>query len=145
MQKIPRGSSLHDLHGTGAGEERARSVLDGTLRVHRRTPIERLGTEALRFLLQEGESAAVVLRVAIDRLERDPFQGGDFHPGDLLVEVLAQRSAVWIAAPDLRARAYALAEDAGGMTDLLEPEDRVIVERALRSFKTRWRNGGAEY
>jgi hypothetical protein len=120
-------------------------MLDATLRIHRRTPIEQLGTEALRFLLHEGESAAVVLRVALDRLERDPFQSGDFHPGDLLVEVLGQRTAVWIAAPDLRARAYALADDAGTMTDLLEPEDRPMVERAIRNFKARWQNGGAEY
>jgi hypothetical protein len=143
--KIPRASSLYDLHGGIEAEGKATSVLAGTLRVHRRTPIERLGTEALRFLLQEGESAAVVLRVALDRLERDPFQGGDFHPGDLLVEVLGQRSAVWIAAPDLRARAYALAEDAGEMADLLEPEDRVIVERGIRNFKARWQNGGVEH
>jgi hypothetical protein len=143
--KIARGSSLHDLGGSLELERKATSVLDATLRVHRRTPIERLGTEALRFLLHEGESAAVVLRVALDRLEHDPFQSGDFHPGDLLAEVLGQRSAVWIASPDLRARAYALAEDAGNMTDLLEPEDRVIVERAIRNFKTRWTNGGAEY
>ncbi len=145
MMKISRGSSLHDLHGGVEAEGKTGSILDTTLRVHRRTPLERLGTEALRFLLHEGESAAVVLRVALDRLERDPFQGGDFHPGDLLVEVLGQRSAVWIAAPDLRARAYALAEDAGEMADLLEPEDRVIVERAIRNFKARWQNGGVEY
>jgi len=143
--QIPCGSSLHDLQGAFEGEGRATSILDRTLRVHRRTPIERLGTEALRFLLQEGESAAVVLRVAVDRLEQDPFQGGDFHPGDLLVEVLAQRSAVWKAAPELRARAFVLAEDAGEMTDLLEPEDRVIVDRAIRHFKARWLNGGVEY
>lgn len=143
--KIPRGSSLHDLHGVDGAEAKATSILDGTLRVHRRTPIERLGTEALRFLLQEGESAAVVLRVAIDRLERDPFLGGDFHPGDLLVEVLAQRSALWNAVPELRARAYALADDAGTMSDMLEPEDRAIVERAIRDFRARWLKGGLEY
>ncbi len=143
--KIPRGSSLQDLHGVDGAEAKATSILDGTLRVHRRTPIERLGTEALRFLLQEGESAAVVLRVAIDRLERDPFLGGDFHPGDLLVEVLAQRSAVWNAAPELRARAYALVDDAGTMSNLLEPADRVIVERAIRTFRARWLKGGLEY
>jgi len=143
--KIPRGSSLHDLHGVDGAEAKATSILDGTLRVHRRTPIERLGTEALRFLLQEGESAAVVLRLAIDRLERDPFLGGDFHPGDLLVEVLAQRAALWNAAPELRARAYALADDAGTMTDLLEPADRAIIERAIRTFRARWLKGGLEY
>lgn len=143
--KISSGTSLYDLQGGHEVEARAPSLLDATLRVHRRTPLERLGTEALRFLLQEGESAAVVLRVALDRLERDPFLGGDFHPGDLLVEVLGQRVAVWMAAPDLRARAYALAEDAATMTDLLEPEDRAIVERALRNFKARWQNGGVEY
>jgi hypothetical protein len=136
--KISRGSSLHDLHGAGQAEPKAASILEATLRVHRRTPIERLGTEALRFLLQEGESAAVVLRVAIDRLERDPFQGGDFYPGDLLVTVLGQPDHIWNSAPDLRAQAFALAQDAGELVDLLEPEDREIVARTIDHFKSHW-------
>ncbi len=32
-----------------------------------------------------------------------------------------------------------------GVTDPPEPEDRVIVERALRNFKAHWLNGGMEY
>lgn len=118
------------------------SVLATTCRVHRRTPIEQLGTEALRFLLEEGKSTDVLLRVAIDRLERDPFQGGDFYAGDLLVTVLGLPVSTWISAPDLRAQAYALVEDAGDLVDLLEPEDRAIVERAIDRFKSRWMNGG---
>jgi hypothetical protein len=142
MTQVTRGSSLHELEGTAPAGAKARSILGATLRAHRRTPIERLGTEALRFLLEEGGSAEVLLRVAIDRLERDPFQGGDFHPGDLLVALLDQPPAVWLPLPELRARAHALAEDAGDLADLLEPEDRVIVARAVGSFKAQWVNRG---
>ena len=136
------GRSLHDLEGADERDVGASSVLATTCRAHRRTPIEQLGTEALRFLLEEGKSTEVLLRVAIDRLEGDPFQGGDFYPGDLLVTVLGLPVSVWISAPDLRAQTYALVEDAGDLVDLLEPEDRAIVERAIGRFKFRWMHGG---
>lgn len=142
--QIPRGSSLHDLDGADQREVERISLLARTLRIHRRTPIEELGTEAIRFLLEEGKSSGVLLRVAMERLERDPFQGGDFYPGDLLVTLLRQPEAIWSSAPELRARACALAQDAGEMADLLEPEDRPIVESAISEFKTRWMNGGVD-
>lgn len=136
------GRSLHDLEGDEHADVGTGSVLATTCRVHRRTPIEQLGTEALRFLLEEGQSTDVLLRVAIDRLERYPFQGGDFYPGDLLVTVLGLPGSTWISAPDLRAQVYALVEDAGDLVDLLEPEDRSIVEQAIGRFKSRWLHGG---
>ncbi len=141
--KISSGETLDDIEGADPVAGKATSILDATVRVHRHTPIERLGTEALRFLLDAGDCSGVLLRLAIDRLERDPFQGGDFYPGDLLVAVLRQPSAVWLPAPDLRARAFALIEDAGNLVELLEPEDRSIVERSFRDFKACWMNGGA--
>jgi CDI immunity proteins len=136
------GRSLHDLEGDEQADVETSSVHATTCRVHRRTPIGQLGTEALRFLLEEGKSTDVLLRVAVDRLERDPFQGGDFYPGDLLATVLGLPVSIWISVPDLRAQVYALVEDAGDLLDLLEPEDRAIVERAIGRFKSRWMNGG---
>ncbi len=144
MLKSGPRNSLNDLEGTRQPEAAVTSMLARTIRYHRQTPIEQLGTEALRLLLQEGESVDVLLRVAIDRLERNPFLAGDFHRGDLLVAVLHQPPAVWVTVPDLRARAYTLAEDTGELVDLLEPEDRKIVDRAIGAFKARWRNGGAD-
>ncbi len=118
-------------------------MLVRTIRFHRHTPIEQLGTEALRLMLQEGESVGVLLRVAIDRLERNPFLAGDFHPGDLLVAVLRLPGPQWGAATDLRARAFALAHDAGQACDILAPADRVIVRDAIAEFTHRWAGGGA--
>jgi hypothetical protein len=144
MNISPR-ASLHDLDGADTELSGETSLLAATLRVHRRTPIERLSTEALRFLLEEGQSSAVLLHIAIGRLERDPLIAGDYYPGDLLVAVLRQPLPTWLAAPELRARAYVLAEDAAEQFERLDPEDRKVVARAIASFKARWMDGGADY
>ena len=142
MQPHP-SASLHDLEGTQQPEAGVTSVLARTIRYHRHTPIAQLGTEALRLLLEEGESVGVLLRIALNRLERDPFLGGDFHPGDLLVAVLHLPNAEWLAAPDLRARAFALAQDAGDLCDMLEPADAAIVRDAIADFQVRWSHSSA--
>lgn len=135
---VPRakpGSSLHDLEGHDLPQSKRMSMLDATLRRHRRTPIEQLGTEALRFLLEEEEeSAEVILRVAIDRLELDPFLGGDYHPGDLLVAVLTRPAAVFLEHHELRARAFLVAQEAEELLEFLEPADQAIVGGAIRKF-----------
>lgn len=110
-------------------------MLDVTLRRHRRTPIEQLGTEALRFLLEEEQAAEVILRVAIDRLELDPFLAGDYHPGDLLVAVLTRPAAVFLEHHELRSRAFLVAQDAEELLEFLEPADQAIVGEAIRGFK----------
>lgn len=135
---IPPQASLDQLEQVQVAESEPASLLGATIRRHRRTPVEQLGTEALRFLLEEGEAVALVLRIALDRLERDPFQAGDFHRGDLLVAVLAQPSVMWNAYPELRARAFALVGDVEPHLGTLAAADRAIVDRAIRAFRALW-------
>ncbi|MEO8635109.1 MAG: contact-dependent growth inhibition system immunity protein [Gemmatimonadales bacterium] len=132
---VPPGASLYDLEGHDLPQAVATSMLDATLRRHRRTPVEHLGTEALRFLLEEDPSAVILLRVAIDRLERDPFLAGDFHLGDLLVAVLTRPPAIFHVERELRARAFLVARDAEELLEFLEPADQAIVVNAIRSFR----------
>ena len=138
MPQIPGHATINQLEPAPPAGSQPASMLGATIRRHRNTPIERLGAEALRFLLEEGEAVPTVLRVALDRLEEDPFQAGDFHPGDLLVAVLGRSSTVWNSLPELRARAHALVADIEGQLDRLAPADRKIVERALRGFRNLW-------
>ena len=137
MKPAPR-ATLDDLEVVEQPEPESLSVLSATLRRHRRTPIEQLGPDALRFLLEEGEGVSTVLGVALDRLEQDPFLSGDFHPGDLLAAVLHRSSTVWNSLPELRARAHALVEDAERELHRLERADRAVVERAIRGFRNLW-------
>ncbi|MDZ4862808.1 MAG: contact-dependent growth inhibition system immunity protein [Gemmatimonadota bacterium] len=132
MKHVRPGSSLYDLEGHDLPQTKRMSMLDVTLRRHRRTPIEQLGTEALRFLLEEEQAADVLLRVAIDRLELDPFLGGDYHPGDLLVAVLTRPAAIFLEHHELRSRAFLVAQDAEELLEFLEPADQVIVGEAIR-------------
>ncbi len=136
--KIPARATLDDLEVVERPDPETVSVLGATLRRHRRTPIEQLGPEALRFLLEEGEGVSTVLAVALDRLEQDPFVSGDFHPGDLLAAVLHRSSTVWNSLPELRARAHALVEDAERDLGRLAPADRAVVVRAIRGFRNLW-------
>ncbi len=132
--KIPARATLNDLDASRHALEAA-SLLANTIRLHRNTPIELLATEALRFLLEENESLPILLRVAIDRLERDPFLQGDYHPGDLLLAVLTRPGPIFQALPEVRARAYLVAKDAEEMLDLLEPGDQKIVRGAIVAFQ----------
>lgn len=136
--RIPPRATLNDLEAIADDESEPTSVLGATLRRHRRTPVEHLGAEALRFLLEEGESVPVVLRVALDRLEQDHFVAGDFHRGDLLVAALQQPATVWNGEPELRARAFALVADVERDLMRLEVADREIVQRAIRGFRNLW-------
>jgi len=132
--QIPARATLNDLDASRPGLEQA-SLLANTIRLHRNTPLEELGTEPLRFLLEEGESLPILARVAIDRLERDPFLGGDYHPGDLLVAVLTRPTNLFESHPELRSRAFLVARDAEDLLELLEPADRPIVLGAIRAFQ----------
>lgn len=135
---IPARATLNDLEAIADEDTEPTSVLGATLRHHRRTPVEHLGAEALRFLLEEGESVPVILRVALDRLEQDHFVAGDFHRGDLLVAALKQSATVWNGHPELRARAFALVADAERDLMSIDVADREIVQRAIRGFRYLW-------
>jgi hypothetical protein len=132
--QIPARATLNDLDASRPGLEAA-SLLANTIRLHRNTPIELLATEALRFLLEENESLAILLRVAIDRLERDPFLQGDYHAGDLLVAVLTRPAAVFQSHPELRSRAFLVARDAEELLDLLDTGDQRILRGAIVAFQ----------
>jgi CDI immunity proteins len=70
----------------------------------RQIPIEQLGIEELRLLLNQGIGIAFVLPLAVDVLERDPLAEGDFYPGDLLQSVLNVSTEYWSAHPRLKKR-----------------------------------------
>lgn len=136
--QIPPKASLDDLEQVARPTRWSHSILGATIRRHRRTPIEQLGAEALRFLLDEGESQTLVIRIALDKLEEDPLMSGDFHRGDLLVSLLRRPASAWTGVPELRSRAFALIADAERFLPELEPADREIIARAIEGFRTMW-------
>jgi hypothetical protein len=82
-------ASLEDIEGSDWGDAPPDATrLIATVYALRRRPITELTVEDLRILLGQGVGVAVLLPIAIDRLESDPLAEGDFYPGDLLVAAL---------------------------------------------------------
>ncbi|MEQ0561626.1 contact-dependent growth inhibition system immunity protein [Amycolatopsis sp. NEAU-NG30] len=66
-----------------------------TVHALRHKPIGSLAIEDLRVLLLQQVSLAVLVPIALARLEQNPLAEGDFHPGDLLAAVLQIPRAYW--------------------------------------------------
>jgi hypothetical protein len=81
--------SLEEIEGSDWGDASSDATyLVATVHTLRRRQITELTVEDLRILLGRGVGVAILLPIAIDRLESDPFAEGDFYPGDLLVAAL---------------------------------------------------------
>jgi len=106
-------SSLEEIEGDfwGAAPGDATRLI-AVVHELRRRPVGGLGPEDLRVLIGQQVGLAVLVPLALDRLEVDPLVEGDFYPGDLLVAVLRVPGGYWRDHPDELARARAVASSA---------------------------------
>ncbi|MBX6312194.1 MAG: hypothetical protein IRY99_04645 [Isosphaeraceae bacterium] len=88
----------------------------------RKKPLKELTPEDLRFMLGQQISLPILMPMALDVLERDPFVGGDMYPGALLNAALRVDPEFWWAHPRLWYRLNAVTADIDGMARLLEEE-----------------------
>ncbi|MGN9769190.1 contact-dependent growth inhibition system immunity protein [Micromonospora sp. SD12] len=73
---------------------------DGTFLVRRctelrRKPVAEFTIEDLRVMLGQQIGVPSLLPVAVQVLLRDPLAEGDYHPGDLLLNVLRLPASAW--------------------------------------------------
>jgi hypothetical protein len=101
--------SLQEIDGQDWGEPHFGSHLVRECHRLRHVPIRDLSPEDLRLLLSQAVGVDHLLPIALDYLDTDPFAAGDYHPGDLLREVLVVSDAIWAHHPMQRRRAEAIA------------------------------------
>ncbi len=70
------------------------SHLVTTLHKLREKPLDQFTTEDLRITIGQGLSLDILMPLAIEVLEKDPFADGHYYRGDLLQNVL--RNAPWL-------------------------------------------------
>lgn len=104
-------------------------------RVHqlRKVPLGGLGVEDLRLLIGQKVGLGLLLPLALDVLEEEPFASGDFYPGDLLFAVTRSltEAGAWSADAELGRRLRRIVERA--MPRLRAMEAPELLERALHA------------
>ena len=112
MSTIGRSRSLTQLESDDWGPPNFPSSLVERIHRLRYLPLERFGAGELRVCIGQKMSLSILVPLALERLEEDPFLEGDFYEGDLLAAVLRVEEAHWIANPKQAARAEAIARAA---------------------------------
>jgi hypothetical protein len=118
----PLDQTLDQLEGVEWGEPTFDSHVVTNAHRLRRKPLREFTPEDLRFMLGQQISLPILMPMALDVLERDPFAGGDMYPGALLVNALKVHPDFWQQHPDLWYRLNVVAADIESMARTLEEE-----------------------
>jgi hypothetical protein len=146
MKTFDRSKSLQQLTCQDWGEATDDSRLVTECHRLRRVPLRDFKAEDLRLMAGQNIGLEYLVPLALEQLEEDPFAEGDYYPGDLLVSVLGARPQFWLAHPDLRERAGAVAHRAISlMPSLSDGGSQTVttaVTKSYAKFEERNRNTG---
>jgi hypothetical protein len=114
--------TLTQLDGDDWGEPTyPSSVVTNSHRL-RNKPLRQFTAEDLRFMLGQQISLSILMPMALDVLEVEPFAAGDMYPGALLNVALTVDPQFWREHPRLWYRMSVVLVDVHAMRTLLEQE-----------------------
>ena len=87
--------TLDQLEGVDWGEPTFSSYVVTNAHRLRKKPLREFTPEDLRFMLGQQISLPILMPMALDVLEIDPFAGGDMSPGTLLFHALGVERQFW--------------------------------------------------
>jgi hypothetical protein len=102
--------TLSEIEADDWGKPTFDSGLVQTCHALRYKPLGTFTVEDLRILIGQKISVAVLMPLALERLQENPLAEGHFFPGDLLKNVLQVDASFWRAHPDYHRRARAVAK-----------------------------------
>ncbi len=114
--------TLTQLEGDDWGEPTYPSYVVTNSHRLRHKPLREFTAEDLRFMLGQQISLPVLMPMALDVLEADPFATGDMYPGALLCMALKVRPEVWREHPPLWHRMSVVLVDVQATRELLARE-----------------------
>ena len=85
-------------------------------------PLQEFTIEDLRIMIGQKIGLEFLVPIALERLVENPFEQGDFYPGDLLMNLLRLPADYWHKHPDLRWELADTVQDAASAIDTLSPE-----------------------
>ena len=124
---VDRNKTLDELEGTVPDNSRPESSLVARCRALRRKPLRSLTPEDLRTLLGQQISLEILVPLALEVIETDPFTKGDMYYGDLLVNLLSVDLEFWQRNPRLY---YETLEIVAGLVDALQ-----TMKYAIKRFE----------
>lgn len=114
--------TLTQLEGGDWGEPNYQSYVVTTAHRLRHKPLREFTAVDLRLMLGQQVSLPVLMPMALDVLEVEPFAGGDMYPGALLSVALKVDPQFWRDNPRLWYRMGVVLADVRGVQELLEQE-----------------------
>jgi len=133
---VDPAASLEEIDGERWGDPPPGATrLVATVHAVRRRPVGSLTVEELRLLLAQQVGVAVLVPLALERVEQDPLAEGDFYPGDLLVVLLRLPLSYWSAHPGHRDRLDAVATRALILAEDPDLRPGVDLEPLVEAFR----------
>ena len=113
---------LDQLEGVDWGEPTFSSYVVTNAHRLRKKPLREFTPEDLRFMLGQQISLPILMPMALDVLEIDPFAGGDMSPGILLFHALGVDRPFWQGHPALWYRLDAILVQLHALREFIERE-----------------------
>jgi hypothetical protein len=126
--------TLDQLEGVDWGEPTFGSYVVTNSHRLRRKPLREFTPEDLRFMLGQQISLPILMPMALDVLEREPFVSSDLQPGALLRNALRVEPGFWKAHPRLWYRLSVIVIAIDNMARTLE-EELVPAAKAFQSAR----------
>jgi hypothetical protein len=114
--------TLTEIEGQDWGEPTYPSYVVTNSHRLRHKPLCEFTAEDLRFMLGQQISLPILMPMALDVLEVDPFAGGETNHGALLCVALKVNPQFWQDYPSLWYRMNVVMVDLHSMRDLMENE-----------------------
>jgi hypothetical protein len=100
--------TLDQLEGVDWGDPTYSSYVVTNAHRLRKKPLREFTPEDLRFMLGQQISLPILMPMALDVLEMDPWAGGDLSPGTLLFHALGVDRQFWQEHPELWSRLHVI-------------------------------------
>lgn len=120
--------TLDQLEASDWGEPTFSSYVVANSHRLRKKPPREFTPEDLRFMLGQQISLPILMPMALDLLEREPFASGDMYHGALLANALRIDPAFWSAHPGLWYRLNVVVADIDSMARTLDEELRPAAD-----------------
>jgi hypothetical protein len=124
--------TLDQLEAVDWGEPTYPSYVVTTSHRLRKKPLRDFSQEDLRFMLGQQISLSILMPMALDILEAEPWAAGDMYPGALLNMALRVDVKFWREHPHLWYRLSGVSADIDSMVSLLD-EDLLPAVKAFRA------------
>ncbi|MBW3624488.1 MAG: hypothetical protein KY468_13865 [Armatimonadetes bacterium] len=120
--------TLEQIDGVDWGEPTFPSRLVHECHRLRRVPLKEMTAGDLRLLIGQKIYPDILVPLAIELLQNDPWLEADYYEGDLLKAVLNLPNSFWIDYPDLKSSVDRVAQSALRVAEQQDGDEDVSID-----------------